>query len=99
MDQNMAIAELRTRADQTDAAIQKLDERVTRHDEIIGQLREALARVATKDDVAALRADINTTFYQQLKEAHASIPAKIGLVIAAAALIAPILALVLAHHG
>jgi hypothetical protein len=99
MDQNMAIAELRTRADATDVALEKLDQRVTRQGEIIGELRTAIAQVATKDDVAALRDDINRTFYQQLKDAHSSIPGKIGLVIAAAALIAPVVALFLAHHG
>ncbi|MEM5294254.1 hypothetical protein VSR82_07910 [Burkholderia sp. JPY481] len=99
MDQAMLIAELRARQDAADGAIEKLDARVTRHDEIIGELREAVAKVATKDDVAALRKDINETFYQQLKEAHSSIPAKIGLLIAAAALIAPIVALFVSHHG
>lgn len=95
----MLIAELRARADATDDAIEKLDERVTRHDEIIAGLREAVAKVATKEDVAALRDDINTTFYQQLKEAHRSIPGYIGLLIAGASLVVTIVALVLSHHG
>lgn len=93
------IAELKTRIDGHDDAIAKLDERVTRHDEIISGLREAVAKVATKDDVAALRDDINKTFYQQLKDAHNSIPAKIGLLIAAAGVLVPIVALFVAHHG
>lgn len=100
MDHTMIIAELKTRADATDEAIAKLDQRVTRHDEIIGALREAVANVATKEDVAALRDDINKTFYQQLKEAHNSIPGKVGLLIALGSLIVTIIALFAPHlHG
>lgn len=99
MDQNMAIAELRARQDATDDAIHKLDERVTRHDEIIGELRAAIATVATKDDISALRQDIQTTFYEQLKEAHASIPGKVGLLIAAGSLLVTVIALFIQHHG
>ena len=99
MDQNMMIAELRARADATDDAIEKLDARVTRHDEIIASLREAVAKVATKDDIADLRKDINETYATQMRDAHNSIPAKIGLLIAAAGVLVPIAALFIAHHG
>lgn len=51
----MAIAELKTRKDAASIAILKLDERVTQHDEIISVLTESLA---TKDDIAGLRADL-----------------------------------------
>ena len=51
----MAIAELKKRADATESAIERLDERVTKHDEIIAALCESLA---TKEDVAALRGDL-----------------------------------------
>ncbi|PYE21326.1 hypothetical protein C7410_115169 [Paraburkholderia silvatlantica] len=95
----MAIAELKVRQDAASEAIEKLDQRVTRHDEIISELRTAIAQVATKEDVAALRSDINTAFYQQLKDAHNSIPAKIGLLIAAAGVVVPIVAMVIAHHA
>jgi len=96
----MLIAELRTRAEANEAAIEKLDARVTRHDEIIAELRTAIAQVATKEDVAALREDINTTFYTQLKEAHASIPAKVGLLIAAGSLLVTVIALFVPRiHG
>lgn len=55
----MAIDELKRRADATDVAIVKLDERVTRHDEIIAVLCESLA---TKEDIASLRADLRERF-------------------------------------
>jgi len=51
----MAIAELRTRQSAEAIAIVKLDERVSKHDEIIKVLTESLA---TKDDIADLRSDI-----------------------------------------
>jgi len=55
MDYDMAIAELRTRQSAEAIAIVKLDERVSKHDEIIKVLTESLA---TKDDIADLRNDI-----------------------------------------
>lgn len=98
MDQNMAIAELRARQDATDDAIQKLDERVTRHDEIIGSLREAVAKVATKDDVTALRDDINKTHSKQMADAINAIPGKWAAVFAGILALAEIIKLFV-HHG
>ena len=95
----MLIAELRARQDATDDAIEKLDVRVTRHDEIIADLREAVAKVATKDDVAALRADITTTFYQQLRDANSSIPGKIGVLLTGGSLLIMLITLYLNRHG
>lgn len=95
----MAIAELRVRADATDDAIERLDVRVTRHDEIISSLRETVAKVATKDDITELRKDISDTYASQLRDAHNSIPTKIGLLIAGAGLIVPVIALFLSRHG
>lgn len=51
----MAIAELKRRADTTDTALARLDERVTQHDAIIAALTES---IATKDDIAGLREDL-----------------------------------------
>lgn len=95
----VAIAELRARQDAADDAIEKLDSRVTRIDEIIASLREAVAKVATKDDISELRKDINESYTTQMRDAHNSIPAKIGLLIAAAGVIVPIIALFVARHG
>ena len=58
-----AIAELRARQDATDDAIEKLDSRVTRHDETLASLREAVAKVATKDDISDLIVPIIAMFY------------------------------------
>lgn len=55
MNYDMAIAELKNRADATDKAIVCLDERVSEHDQIIATLCESLA---TKEDIAGLRSDL-----------------------------------------
>lgn len=55
MDYDMAIAELRKRESAEAIAIVKLDERVSKHDDIIKVLTESLA---TKDDIADLRNDL-----------------------------------------
>lgn len=94
-----AIAELRARQDATDDAIEKLDSRVTRHDETLASLREAVAKVATKDDISELRKDIHESYATQMRDAHNSIPAKIGLLIAVAGVIVPIIAMFYSHHG
>lgn len=98
MDQNMMIAELRARADATDDAIEKLDARVTRHDEIIASLREAVAKVATKEDVAGLRDDINKTHSKQMSEALHAIPGKWAAIFGGLLAAAEIIKL-FSHHG
>lgn len=97
----MAIAELRTRIEGHDDALEKLDARVTRHDEIIASLREAVAKVATKDDIAELRKDINESYSTQMRDAHNSIPAKIGLWITGGSVLVAVVGLLLsiARHG
>lgn len=92
-----AIAELRARADATDDAIEKLDERVTRHDEIIAGLREAVAKVATKEDVSALRDDINKSHAQQMSDAINAIPGKWAAVFAGILALAEIIKLFASH--
>lgn len=77
----MLIAELKARQDATDDAIEKLDYRVTKHDQIIADLREACAKVATKDDIASLRKDIGEKFDRQLTDAQNSVPAKIAAIV------------------
>lgn len=94
----VAIAELRARADATDNAIERLDERVTRHDEIIASLREAVAKVATKDDIADLRKDINEQFTVQMRDAHNSVPVKHSLLISAGMFVLALISLWLKMH-
>lgn len=94
-----AIAELRARQDAADGAIERLDERVTRHDEIISSLREAVAKVATKDDISALRQDVTNTFYQQLRDANSSVPGKIGVLLTGGSLVIMLVSLYLKSHG
>lgn len=94
----MIIFELRARADATDDAIEKLDARVTRHDEIIASLREAVAKVATKDDVAGLREDINKTHARQMSDAINAIPGKWAAIFGGLLALAEIIKL-FTHHG
>lgn len=98
MDQAMAIAELRARQDATDDAIEKLDARMTRQDEIIAGLREAVAKVATKEDVAALRDDINIAHTRQMSDAINAIPGKWAAIFAGILALAEIIKL-FASHG
>lgn len=93
----MMIAELRTRVEGHDDAIGKLETRVGKHDEIIAELRTAIASVATKDDILSLSRNIDEKFNRQLRDAHNSIPAWIGLMLTAGSVIVAVITL--AHHG
>jgi hypothetical protein len=102
MDHNMAaIAELRERVEGHAEAIEKLDSRVTRHDEIIANLREAVAKVATKDDILKLSQNIDDKYSSQLRDAHNSIPAKFGLILTGGSVLIALITLVVsfARHG
>lgn len=61
-----------------------LKDRTARHeiqiaklDEAVAGLRDALARVATRTDVDALRRDVTQTFAQAARDAQNSIPVKV----------------------
>lgn len=80
MDQHMAaIVELRERVRAHDEDIARHDQHLLKLDETVAELRTAIATVATKDDIHALREDVNKTFNRQLSDAQSSIPGKIAM--------------------
>jgi len=95
----VAIAELRERLRGHDEDIARHEKHLHKLDETVSELRTAIAKVATKDDVAALRQDVTNTFYQQLRDANSSIPGKIGILITGGSLIIMIISLYLKSHG
>ena len=73
------IAELRARIDGHDETLNRHERHIAKLDEAISALREHAARVATKDDIGALRKDFSDKFDQRLAEAHNSIPGKVAV--------------------
>jgi septal ring factor EnvC (AmiA/AmiB activator) len=71
-----AIAEVKARVDGHDEDLARVDRHIAKLDEAVVMLREGMARVATKEDIGELRQDISKTFFEQLKDAHNSIPTK-----------------------
>lgn len=98
----MAIAELKARVDGHDEAIERHERHLIKLDETCAVLREGLGRVATKEDVLGLRADIAEQFTEGLRDAHKSIPDRVAVVFAGGMFLIAIITLVvsLVHsHG
>lgn len=74
-----AIAEIRARLTGHDEDIQRHEQMIGKLNETVAVIREAVAKVATKDDVMSLSRNIDEKFNKQLSDAHNSIPAKVGL--------------------
>lgn len=86
------IDELHAADKQHAEAIADIKDRLTGHDimlarheanfgeirQEIGLIRENMARVATKDDISALRQDISNNYAMQLAAAQSAIPARVG---------------------
>ena len=94
-----AIAELRERVKGHDDDIARHENHLRKLDETVSELRTAIAKVATKDDVAALRQDVTNTFYQQLRDANSSIPGKIGILLTGGSLVVMLVSRYLRSHG
>lgn len=97
-----AIAELRARVNGTEADIARHDIMIDKLNETVGVLREAVARVATKDDILKLSENIDTKFTEQLRDAHNSIPAKIGVLLTGGSvliMVATLFVSLVRHHG
>lgn len=98
-----AIAEIKTRLDGHDDDIARHDEAIRRHDELIAGLREAIATVATKDDVHALRTAVSETHAKQMSDALNSVPGKIALFFTGGGFLVALAALILSwatrSHG
>jgi hypothetical protein len=98
MDQHMtAIVELRERVRAHDEDIARHDQHLAKLDETVVELRMAIATVATKDDIIGLSRNIDEKFNQQLKDAHNSIPTKVGLWLTAGSVLVAIIALFIRH--
>lgn len=98
----MAIAELRARIEGHDESLERHERHMTKLDEAVGILREASAKVATKDDIAGLRGDIADKFDERLRDAQRSIPEKVAVVFSAGMFLIAIITLIftLIHgHG
>jgi hypothetical protein len=95
-----AIAELRAKVQGHDEDIARHDRHLAKLDEAVAVLREGFARVATKEDIGELRKDISMTFYEQLKDAHNSVPGKFAAACGLGMLLIALVSLVLGiHHG
>lgn len=88
------IAEIKGRLDGHDGDIARLDDAVKRHDELISGLREAIGRVATKDDILDLRKDISQTHAKQMSDAQASIPGKFAALFGGGSMLIALAALI-----
>jgi uncharacterized coiled-coil protein SlyX len=81
--------------------------RITQHDTAIGKLneavtviREAIAKVATKDDIIELSRTISQQHTQELRDAHNSVPARIMMIVSLVTLALGLAGFALAHfHG
>lgn len=92
-----AIAQLQERVRAHDEDIARHDQHLIKLDETVSELRSAIAAVATKDDILRLSQNIDTKFNTQLRDAHNSIPTKIGLVLTAGSVLVAIIALFMRH--
>jgi hypothetical protein len=96
-----AIAELRARLNGHDEDIARHELMIGKLNETVTVMREAIAKVATKDDVMRLSDNIDEKFNKQLSDAHNSIPAKIGILLSAGSVLVMVIGLILSvvHHG
>ncbi|MFM0263336.1 hypothetical protein [Paraburkholderia sediminicola] len=92
-----AITQLQERVRAHDEDIARHDQRLAKLDETVVELRMAIATVATKDDILGLSRNIDEKFNQQLKDAHNSIPTKVGLWLTAGSVLVAIIALFIRH--
>jgi len=96
-----AIVELRERVRAHDEDIARHDQHLAKLDETVSELRAAIATVATKDDILKLSQNIDDKFSTQLRDAHNSIPGKIGLWITGGSVLVAVVGLLLslARHA
>jgi hypothetical protein len=94
------IAEIRARVEGHDDDIARIDRVVSQHNEAISSLRESLARVATKDDIAEFRKDVGQKFDKQLTDALSSVPGKHAAIFGAGMFLIALIGLVVnLMHG
>lgn len=76
-----AIAAIHARLDGHSTMLARHDAHLMKLDETIASMREAMGRVATKDDIVDLRKDINGMFVTQMNNAHNSMPTRVAVMI------------------
>jgi hypothetical protein len=97
-----AIAAMEERLNGHDIMLEQHHAHLFKLDETIASVRESMGRVATKDDILALRSDISNQHTRQLIAANESIPSKFAAWTGVAMLIIAILgfaATYLRPHG
>lgn len=101
MEHAQAIAALKARIDGHDGDIARHDSMILKLNETVAVLREAVAKVATKDDILKLSQNIDDKFSTQLRDAHNSIPARLGVILTAGSVLVAFATLILsfARHG
>lgn len=83
--------------DSNDIRVGRLEDITVRMGEAITMLREAVAKVATKDDIVVLTAKMDEKFGQQLTQAHNSVPVKVSIAISAVIMLISLAALLIPH--
>lgn len=96
-----AIAAINARLDGHSTMLARHDAHLIKLDETIASMREAMGKVATKDDILDLRRDISNTFATQMTNAHNSVPTKIAVMFTAISGLIAILSFALKYlpHG
>lgn len=96
-----AIAEIRARLNNHDEDIARHELMIGKLNETVAVIREAVAKVATKDDVMSLSRNIDEKFNNQLAAANNSIPAKLGLWLTGGSVLVMVIGLLVSiiHHG
>ncbi|HJQ13092.1 MAG TPA: hypothetical protein VJ840_18815 [Gemmatimonadaceae bacterium] len=78
-DHSEKIAALEARMDSSEARQSRIEDVQERMGEAIVMLREAVAKVATKDDILKLSQQVDQRFGEQLTQAHNQMPAKLSV--------------------
>ena len=83
--------------DSTESRQSRIEDVQERMGEAITMLREAVAKVATKDDIMALSQQVDKRFGEQLTQAHNQMPAKLSVGLTAFMALIAFASLLLAH--
>ncbi|MBU9552822.1 hypothetical protein [Burkholderia multivorans] len=98
-DHAVDIAELKTKVDNHSETFIRFGKRLDKNEEEIIHLRENMAQVATRDDVAELRTAVQTQFFKQLSEARDSIPGKVAAICGVITMLIGIAGYLAGHGG
>lgn len=100
MDHQDTIATLGARVDAVEQRVTRNERAIEKLNEAVILIREAIQRVATKDDIIALQATIAEQHTQELRDAHNSVPTKVMMWTSIGMAILGLAGFALAHfHG